>query len=72
MRKHEELTNPRSTLAQASPDELIFVLTASDPVAAAAIRSWAYMRVRYGHNCPQDQTIIDAHRLADKMEEEYQ
>tara|TARA_R110002049_G_scaffold239404_1_gene412566 strand:+ start:2178 stop:2426 length:249 start_codon:yes stop_codon:yes gene_type:complete len=43
MRKRDELTDPTSCLNKAKPDEPLFVLKATDPLAPMAIRHWITM-----------------------------
>lgn len=41
MIKNQELTDPKSCLNQAAPEEMVFVLRANDPIAPLVVRYWA-------------------------------
>lgn len=65
--KAENLRDQESCLNRAKPDEPIFVLRASDPLAADAVRRWAHARgLRRGG---YDATYSEALKVADAMDE---
>jgi hypothetical protein len=68
--KFQELTNPRSCMSKARPDEMTFVLLARDVAAPATIRAWAHERVRIGKNRPDDKQIQEALACAAFMEKQ--
>lgn len=70
MRKQQELTDPGSCMSRAKDDEMVFVLLGRDEAAPAAIRAWAYDRVRLGKNDFNDPQIVDAMQCADMMDRE--
>lgn len=70
MRKHDELTNPKSCMSRAAPREMTFVLLARDVSAPATIRFWISERIRLGKNQPGDQQLVEAEECARTMEDE--
>lgn len=68
MRKKEELTDPKSCMSKARPDEMTFVLLARDAAAPVAIRAWIAERIRIGKNNPDDAQIKEAEECALWME----
>ena len=68
MVKSEELTNPQSCMSRARDDEMTFVLLERDAAAPAAIRTWAYWRVKLGKNKPTDLQIAEALQTANYIE----
>lgn len=67
MIKREELADPESCLNRSHDDEPLFVLRASDALAADTVRSWvAWSRLWKMHSIA---TIRGAERLADRMDE---
>jgi len=62
--KRDELTNPRSCLSKARPDEPLFVLRANDRTAAQVVRLWIAMNdgIRSPEKC------AEALHCADVME----
>ena len=71
MLKKDETTNPQSCLSRSKDDEMIFVLTARDKCAPAAIRFWASQRIITGKNVNSDPQIQEAWHCADEMERQY-
>lgn len=65
MRKSDELSNPGSCINKSKEDEWVFVLTARDPHAPAAVRKWADDYERAGGKAPK---VAEARACADKME----
>lgn len=70
MRKHLELSDPKSCLNKAKHDELVFVLLERDPVAAELIWEWAKRRIAKGLNIAGDSQIQEALDIAIAMEKE--
>jgi len=70
MRKKDETARPDTCLAQAHPNEMVFVLIGRDPAAPAAIRAWVEERLRLTKNSSKDPQIIEALSIAQTMEEE--
>jgi hypothetical protein len=68
VRKHQELTDPRSCMSRAVDDEMTFVLLGRDAAAPEAIRAWCGIRIRLGKNGPRDPQIIEAMECAEQME----
>lgn len=66
MRKTDELMQPNSCINRSRPDEWVFVLTARDPHAPAAIRKWADDYERAGGKAEK---VADARWTADQMEQ---
>ncbi len=60
MRKYEELSDPRSCLNRARPDEMLFVLLGRDCAATLAVRHWIEARILLGKNQRGDPQIQDA------------
>jgi len=60
MRKTQELTDPKSCMSRARPDEMTFVLLGRDDAAPVAIRAWIEERIRLGKNTPGDPQILEA------------
>ena len=54
MTKEEEINDPASCLNRAKPGEMIFVLRAHDPCAAATVRIWVTLRNLIGKNTYPD------------------
>lgn len=71
MRKHEELTDPRSCLNKARDGEWLFVLLGRDRAAPVAVRAWIAERIRLGKNQPDDAQIIEAELWAATVEAEF-
>lgn len=69
MIKTQELSDPKSCLNKARPDERVFVLLARDECAPDAIRYWAERRIATGKNQPFDPQIIEALECALLMEQ---
>ena len=65
MLKHRELTDPKSCLNKAAPDEPIFVLRAKDARAAMAVRHWATM----AHGLHEPEKLQEAEALAQQMDD---
>jgi hypothetical protein len=70
MRKKDETARPDTCLAQAHPNEMVFVLLGRDPAAPKAIRDWVEERIRLKKNFRQDPQVIEALNCADTMEAE--
>jgi len=70
MRKKDETARPDTCLAQAHPNEMLFVLLGRDPAAPATIRFWVEERLRLAKNSIKDPQIIEALNCADTMEAE--
>lgn len=70
MRKKDEISNPRSCLSKAQPDEMIFVLRGIDIAAPDVIRYWVEKRIVLGKNKYDDPQIINALKDAKIMEKE--
>ena len=72
MRKHLEITSPKSCIAHAHPQEMVFVLLGRDAAAPAAIRAWVSERVRLGKNAtgPDRDQLVEALECAKTMESE--
>lgn len=70
MRKQDELTNLKSCMSRARPDEMTFVLLGRDAAAPAAIRAWVAERMRLGKNQRDDEQIVEALECADAMDAE--
>lgn len=68
MKKHEELSNPKSCLSKAAHDEPLFILRATDKSAPVAIRAWIEERIASGQNTRSDEKMISAAALAEEME----
>ena len=68
MRKAKELSDPKSCMNRARPDEMTFVLLGRDVAAPAAIRAWIAERVRLGKNNYNDVQIVEALDCAVAME----
>ena len=68
MFKLEEITNPKSCLNKAKPNEAVFVLLARDPAAPAAILAWIAERARLGLESFGDAKLRDAYNAAAVME----
>lgn len=67
MIKDQELSNPRSCLNRARPDELVFVLLARDPAMSYAIRAWIEARLALGKNRREDDQIKEAERIIQEL-----
>ncbi len=65
MLKHQVLSDPKSCLNRAAPDEPVFVLRARDLAAAQTVRLWAAMAV----TCHEKTKVDEALRVAQRMEE---
>jgi hypothetical protein len=67
------LSRGEGALARAQDDEPVFILTARDVVATAAVREWARAALRFRRLVSNDDnllaTIADVNRLADTMDE---
>lgn len=70
MRKRDELTDPRSCMSRAQPDEWTFVLLGRDLAAPVAVRAWVEERVRLGKNQRDDPQIAEAVRWCETVEAE--
>jgi hypothetical protein len=70
MIKAFELADPNSCLNKAKDDEMVFVIRAKDPAAAATIQFWIEERIRIGKNFAEDAKIIQARADALTMEEQ--
>lgn len=70
MRKRDELTQARTCMQQAHPEEMVFVLLSRDSAAPAAIRAWVAERLRLGKNTADDPQITEALECAIVMEQE--
>ncbi len=70
MKKCDELTDPKSCMSRARPDEWTFVLLGRDTAAPATIRFWANERIRLGKNTATDPQIVEAFACAAAMEED--
>lgn len=68
MKKSDESRDPRSCWNKAKDDELLFVLLARDPAAAATVRFWVAERVRLGKNQHGDPQTTTALNWADEVE----
>lgn len=68
MRKHDELSDPKSCMSRARADEWTFVLLERDVAAPEAIRNWCGIRIRLGKNGPRDPQILEAMDWADRVE----
>lgn len=68
MKKHEELSDPKSCLSKANYDEPLFILRATDKAAPVAIRAWIEERIASGQNTRSDEKMISAAELATEME----
>jgi hypothetical protein len=71
MIKSLELSDPKSCMNNAKPDEMTFVLLGRDKAFVATIRFWAAERIRLGKNKPDDPQIVSALRDADMVEAEH-
>ncbi len=60
MKKYDELSDGRSCLNRALPDEWLFVLLGRDRAAPAAVRAWIEERIRLGKNQRDDSQIVEA------------
>lgn len=63
-----ELSDPKSCLNKAEQNEMIFVLRAKDPAAAATVRAWIKERISMGLNEYTDPKIQDAENCACTMQ----
>jgi hypothetical protein len=72
MRKHQELTDPRSCLSKAHENEMLFVLLGRDAAAAATVEFWVNERIRRGMNRLTDVQITEALNCAQVMKDERQ
>lgn len=70
MLKRLELTDPKSCLNKASPDEPIFTLRAKDPLAAMAVRHWATMAYA-AHEPEKLKNAMDTANEMDKWREHH-
>lgn len=68
MTKADEVADPESCLNKAADGEMLFVVLARDPAAAATVRFWVRERVRLGVNSPGDLKLLNALGCADVME----
>lgn len=71
MLKRDELSNPASCLNRAADNELVFVLLARDPAAAATVASWCNQRLLLGKNLPGDPQIQDALSWAETVQRQH-
>jgi hypothetical protein len=67
MEKSRELSDPKSCLNRARPDEMVFVLLERDFAAPEAIEQWARVRVHLNLNQPNDPQIKEALEAAAEM-----
>ena len=65
MKKMDELTDPSSCINRAANDEPVFVLRASDPLAAGVVDYWANQAE--GTNLHEVYKINTAHEVAQEM-----
>lgn len=70
MRKSAELTDTRSCMSRAKPDEMVFVLLGRDQASPQTIRYWCAERIRLGKNKLEDPQIQEALNCAETMEKE--
>lgn len=70
MRKKDEIADPNSCLNRAREDEWCFTLLGRDLAAPAAVRAWAYERIRLGKNTAADPQIAEAFAWIDAVEAE--
>lgn len=70
MRKHKELSNPKSCLNKANTAEPLFVLLGRDAAAPAAIRAWIAARLELGLNKEGDPQLEGAVRAIELFNEE--
>lgn len=68
MRKKDELSQPRTCMQSAHPNEMVFVLLSRDPAAPVAIRAWVAERLRINENKETDPKIVEALKCAKTME----
>lgn len=73
MTKQEQINDPNSCWNKAKPDEEVFVLLARDLAAPNTIREWVEIRRSCGRGETLDDKLqlLDAERVAEKMEEQY-
>jgi hypothetical protein len=70
MRKKDELTQEKTCMQSAHPEEMTFVLLSRDAAAPVAIRAWVAERIRLGKNVEGDAQITEALACAETMEKE--
>lgn len=70
MRKRDEISQTKTCLHAAEPDEMVFVLLGRDVASPHAIRQWALKRIEQQKNHPDDPQIVEARACADTMERE--
>lgn len=68
MKKHDELTDPRSCMNRARDDEWVFVLLGRDAAAPVAVRAWIAERIRLGKNKLDDEQITEAIQWCERLE----
>lgn len=64
-----ELNQETSCFNRAESNEPMFILLGRDPVAAMLIREWCKRRLDFGKNKFDDAQILEALRLADRMDD---
>ncbi len=60
MRKSLELSDPKSCLNKAMPNEMLFVILGRDVAAVPTIRAWIAERIKLGKNTSDDPQIKEA------------
>jgi len=68
MKKDLEMSDPKSCLNKAKPDEMLFVLLERDHAAPKTIRTWIRERIKLGLNSINDPQILEAEACASYME----